>query len=218
MKAVSMHMTLVTKYEEMTDEEVIVYAQAGCTLAQDHLLQKYQYFARAKSRIYFLTGGDQDDIMQEGMIGLFKAVRDYRLDRDTSFRSFADLCITRQIITAVKTATRQKHGPLNTYVSLDKPVSDEEADRSLIDVLAAAKVPNPEDIFINQEDYESVSSYMASLMSPLEREVLEMYLEGHSYQEIADRLNKQIKAIDNAIQRIKKKLDKIADEIRAFHK
>ena len=140
------------RYEEMTDEQIVQLAQAGEEPALVYLLNKYKNFVRSKARSYFLIGADHEDIVQEGMIGLFKAIRDYREDRLSSFRAFAELCITRQIITAIKTATRQKHIPLNSYVSLNKPIYDEESDRTLLDVITEGYLANPEDVLINRED------------------------------------------------------------------
>ena len=146
------------------------------------------------------------------MIGLFKAIRDYRLDKLTSFRAFAELCITRQIITAIKTATRQKHIPLNSYVSLNKPIYDEESDRTLIDILSTNKITNPEDIIISREEFIFIEKKMGEILSSLEWKVLMAYLEGKSYQEIAVELKRHVKSIDNALQRVKRKLEKYLDD------
>jgi RNA polymerase sporulation-specific sigma factor len=146
--------------------------------------------------------------VQEGMIGLYKSIRDFREDKLTSFKAFAELCITRQIITAIKTATRQKHIPLNSYVSLDKPIFDEESDRTLLDVISGAKTLNPEEMIINQEEFDDIEMKMGELLSDLERKVLVLYLDGRSYQEISDDLNRHVKSIDNALQRVKRKLEK----------
>ncbi|MBJ3793578.1 RNA polymerase sporulation sigma factor SigH, partial [Bacillus sp. OA1] len=161
-----------------------------------------------KSRSYFLVGADREDIVQEGMIGLFKAIRDYKEDKLSSFKAFAELCITRQIITAIKTATRQKHIPLNSYVSLDKPIYDEESDRTLLDVISEAKVTDPEEMIISQEEYTDIESKISELLSDLERKVLSLYLDGRSYQEISEQLNRHVKSIDNALQRVKRKLER----------
>ena len=146
-------------------------------------------------------GADREDIVQEGMIGLFKAIRDYKEDKLSSFKAFAELCITRQIITAIKTATRQKHIPLNSYVSLDKPIYDEESDRTLLDVISEAKVTDPEEMIISQEEYTDIESKISELLSDLERKVLSLYLDGRSYQEISEQLNRHVKSIDNALQK-----------------
>ena len=199
------------RYEEMTDEQIVQLAQAGEEPALEYLLNKYKNFVRAKARSYFLIGADHEDIVQEGMIGLFKAIRDYREDRLSSFRAFAELCITRQIITAIKTATRQKHIPLNSYVSLNKPIYDEESDRTLLDVITEGYLANPEDVLINREDMSLIEVRIAQSLSPLERQVLAKYLQGKSYQEISRDMKRQIKSIDNALQRVKRKLAKIME-------
>ena len=151
-------------------------------------------------------GADREDIVQEGMIGLFKAIRDYKEDKLSSFKAFAELCITRQIITAIKTATRQNIF-LNSYVSLDKPIYDEESDRTLLDVISEAKVTDPEEMIISQEEYTDIESKISELLSDLERKVL-LYLDGRSYQEISEQLNRHVKSIDNALQRVKRKLER----------
>ncbi len=157
----------------MSDESIAELARDSNADAQEYLLTKYKNFVRAKARSYFLIGADREDIVQEGMIGLYKAIRDFRASKLTSFRAFAELCITRQIITAIKTATRQKHRPLNSYVSLNKPVYDEESDRMLIDVLSSGKISNPEDIFIGKEDFSTIESKMGKMLSTLEMKVLQ---------------------------------------------
>jgi RNA polymerase sporulation-specific sigma factor len=162
---------LFLAYTEMTDEEIVDLAQQGDQYAIEFLVDKYKNFVRAKARSYFLIGADKEDIIQEGMIGLFKAIRDYRLDKLTSFRAFAELCITRQIITAIKTATRQKHIPLNSYVSLNKPIYDEESDRTLIDILSTNKITNPEDIIISREEFIFIEKKMGEILSSLEWKV-----------------------------------------------
>ncbi|WP_275887825.1 MULTISPECIES: RNA polymerase sporulation sigma factor SigH [Bacillus] len=194
--------------ETMDDEAVIEMVHQGESEALDFLIKKYRNFVRAKARSYFLIGADKEDIVQEGMIGLYKAIRDYKEDKLTSFKAFAELCITRQIITAIKTATRQKHIPLNSYVSLDKPIYDEESDRTLLDVITGAKITNPEELIINREEFDSMEDKMAELLSDLERKVLSLYLDGQSYQEISEELNRHVKSIDNALQRVKRKLER----------
>ena len=190
------------------DEEVVDLARAGSVLAQEYLINKYRSFVRAKARSYFLIGADREDIIQEGMIGLYKAIRDFRGDKLASFKAFAELCIQRQIITAIKTATRQKHIPLNSYVSLNRPIYDEDSDRTLIDVMPGADVTDPEEIVINGEEASYIESRMTELLSDLERQVLAYYLDGKSYMEIAADLNRHVKSIDNALQRVKRKLEK----------
>lgn len=198
----------ITGFAGLSDEEIITIIQEGNTEALDYIITKYQPFVRLKARSYFLTGGDREDIVQEGMIGLYKAIRDFKEDRLSSFKAFAELCITRQIITAIKTATRQKHIPLNTSVSLDKPVYDEESDRTLMDVIAGPALDDPEDLVIHKEDFSKMEEEMNKVLSGLEKEVLALYLEGQSYQEISDELNRQVKSVDNALQRIKRKLER----------
>jgi len=195
-------------FAALTDEQVVERASAGDEEALEYLLNKYKNFVRSKARSYFLIGADHEDIVQEGMIGLFKAIRDFREDKLSSFRAFAELCITRQIITAIKTATRQKHIPLNSYVSLNRPIYDEESDRTLLDVLAEGRVVSPEELLISREDYSSIESRIGQVLSDLEQQVLRAYLDGKSYQEIAKDLNRHVKSIDNALQRVKRKLEK----------
>lgn len=198
-------------FDEMEDEEILELVHNGNSEALDYLIRKFRQFVRVKARSYFLIGADREDIVQEGMIGLFKAIRDYKDDKSTSFKAFAELCITRQIITAIKTATRQKHIPLNSYISLDKPVFDEESDRTLMDMLTGSQSMNPEELIISQEEFDRIELKMNELLSDLEREVLALYLDGQSYQEISDELNRHVKSIDNALQRVKRKLEKYLD-------
>ena len=193
---------------EKIDEEVVSEAKLGDVRAQEYLITKYQNFVKAKAKSYFLIGADKEDIYQEGMIGLYKAIRDYRPDKLASFKAFAELCVTRQIITAIKTATRQKHIPLNTYVSLNRPIYGEESDRTLLDVLSEAKVTDPEEIMIIREELKYIENEIGQVLSDLEMEVLGSYLDGKSYQEIACDLNRHAKSIDNALQRVKRKLEK----------
>ena len=200
------------KLEQMSDEEIAVLAQQGDSEATEWLLNKYKNFVRSKARSYFLVGADHEDIVQEGMIGLFKAFRDFKPDKLASFRAFAEICVTRQIITAIKTATRQKHIPLNSYVSLNKPIYDEESDRTLLDVITERRATNPEELIIGQEDLSSINDRIGEVLSDLEWEVLTAYLEGKSYQEIAQELGRHVKSIDNALQRVKRKLEHLMDE------
>jgi RNA polymerase sporulation-specific sigma factor len=183
-------------------------AKSGDTIALEFLINKYKNFVKAKARSYFLIGADREDIIQEGMIGLYKAIRDFRDDKLSSFRAFAELCITRQIITAIKTATRQKHIPLNSYVSLNKPIYDEDSDRTLLDILSGTKITDPEELMINREEYNDIEYKMGEILSELEWKVLTLYLEGKSYQEIAVDLERHVKSIDNALQRVKRKLER----------
>lgn len=199
-------------YEVMVDEDIVEVAQEGDDVAQEYLINKYKNFVRAKARSYFLIGADREDIIQEGMIGLYKAIRDFRCDKLSSFRAFAELCITRQIITAIKTATRQKHIPLNSYVSLNKPIYDEDSDRTLLDVISGSKVTDPEELIINREEFDDIEEKMGEILSSLEWQVLMSYLEGKSYQEIAVDLKRHVKSIDNALQRVKRKLERYLEK------
>ncbi len=198
--------------EHLTDEEIADLAKNGNVGALEYLINKYKNFVRAKARTYFLIGADREDIIQEGMIGLYKAIRDYRCDRQASFRAFAEICVTRQIITAIKTATRQKHIPLNSYISLNKPVFDEESERTLGEVVTTGKAGNPEDLFINQENLLDIESTMTRILSPLEQKVVALYLEGKSYVEIAQQLDRHVKSVDNALQRVKRKLEQYLEK------
>ncbi len=197
--------------DTMTDEAIVELAQGGDDDALTFLLDKYKNFVRSKARSYFLIGADHEDIVQEGMIGLFKAIRDFKSTRLTSFRAFAELCVKRQIITAIKTATRQKHFPLNSYVSLNKPLYDEESERTLLDVIEG-RITNPEDLFISQEELEYIQKEIDTSLSPLEQQVLDAFLNGKSYQEIAEMLGRHVKSIDNALQRVKKKLTRMLED------
>ena len=193
---------------ELSDDELVARFQGGDNDSLDVLLQRYRRFTRAKARGYFLIGADSDDIEQEGMIGLFKAVRDFRPDRQASFRAFAELCITRQIITAIKTATRQKHQPLNSYLSLSGTRPGEENGSGTVEeVLEAKGLIDPIEFIISMEDLRSMRRMMSEMLSKLEVEVLRLYVEGKSYQEIAEVLGRHVKSIDNALQRIKRKLE-----------
>ncbi|MET3684050.1 RNA polymerase sporulation-specific sigma factor [Alkalibacillus flavidus] len=195
-------------YEQLNDEDVLNYVQQGEVQALEYLIRKYRSFVRAKARTYFLIGADREDIVQEGMIGLYKAIRDFQDNKQSSFKMFAELCVTRQIITAIKTATRQKHVPLNSYVSLDKPVYEEDSDRTLIDMIAEDEQSDPERLLINREKFADMEGKMQDLLSEFEQDVLELYLDGRTYQEISDQLGRHVKSIDNALQRIKRKLER----------
>ena len=193
----------------VSDEELVAKARAGDEVALEGLLNRYRHYARAKARTYFLAGADREDIVQEGMIGLFKSIRDFDIEKNTAFRAFAELCITRQIITAIKTATRQKHIPLNSYVSLNKSSSTvgEESERSLEESLVGDSIDDPAELVISSEEITNIKASMGRLLSELETEVLQLYIDGKSYQEIADMLGRHVKSIDNALQRIKRKLE-----------
>lgn len=198
----------ISSFEVKLDEEVVIEAKNGDARAQEYLISKYENFVKSKAKSYFLIGADKEDIYQEGMIGLYKAIRDFKPDKLSSFKAFAELCVTRQIITAIKTATRQKHIPLNTYVSLNKPIYDEESDRTLLDVLSEARVADPEELIISREELNHIQNEIGEVLSALELEVLMSYLDGKSYQEIACDLDRHAKSIDNALQRVKRKLEK----------
>ncbi len=195
-------------YVSMSDEALIEALRAGDCCAEDYLYEKYKHFIRSKSRTYFLVGADREDLIQEGMIGLYKAIRDYNPDKFSSFRTFAELCVTRQIITAIKRATRLKHSPLNTYISLNKPLSADGHERTLIDILSAASISDPEETVISQEAYETTAKRLKESLSKLECRSLMLFLEGRSYAEIAEELQRTQKAIDNALQRVRVKLEK----------
>lgn len=195
-------------YNVLEDVVLVEKAQNGDRRAADTLIDRYKTFVRVKTRAYFLVGADRDDIVQEGMIGLFKAIRDYSPDKQASFKYFADICITRQIITAVKTATRQKHSPLNSYISLSKPAYEDESERTLIEMLSLRTSLNPEEIMIDKENLKFTEEKIRKSLSEFELEVMEHYINGKSYTEIAQLLEKEPKSIDNAIQRVKKKIQK----------
>lgn len=201
------------QFNSMTDEEIIVIAQSETPNgAVEFIVNKYKNYVRAKARSYFLIGADKEDIIQEGMIGLYKAVRDFRTDRKVTFRAFAELCITRQIITAIKTATRQKHIPLNSYVSLNKPIYTEDSERTLMDVISGIMVADPEELVISREEFSDIEAHMGSLLSSLEWKVLMGYLDGKTYQQMAEEVDRSIKSIDNALQRVKRKMEKYLEE------
>jgi len=202
----------IDSFEVMEDEKLVELAREGDTYALEYLINKYKNFVRAKARSYFLIGAEREDIIQEGMIGLYKAIRDFRYDKLSSFRAFAELCVTRQIITAIKTATRQKHIPLNSYISLNKPIYDEDSDRTLLDVISGTKITDPEELIISREEFDDIEEKMCEILSSLEWEVLMSYLEGKSYQEIAVDLNRHVKSIDNALQRVKRKLERYLEK------
>ena len=199
-------MEIYERFSDMQDEEIALLAQNADGAALEYLLNKYKNFVRSRARSYFLIGADHEDIVQEGMIGLYKAIRDFRTDRLSSFRAFAELCITRQIITAIKTATRQKHIPLNSYISLNRPIFDDENDRTLMDVISEEVASNPEEMLISQEDLTLIEGRIGKILSSFEKQVLLRYLDGKSYQEISEELGRHVKSIDNALQRIKRKM------------
>lgn len=194
----------------MKEEEVVFLARDGDENALNYLINKYRGYVYSKAKSYFLVGGDTDDILQEGMIGLFKAIKDFKCDKICSFGPFADICITRQIITAIKTATRQKHMPLNSYVSLNKPVYEDDGETTLIDVMDfSGKMSDPEEMIISREQVEGMEVVFTKVLSKMEKRVLNLYIEGKSHQEISKEINKDMKSVDNALQRVKNKLENI---------
>jgi len=198
-------------YNQFSDEEVVALAKEGNLSAQESLMQKYKKYVYNKTRAYFLIGADKEDIIQEGMIGLYKGIRDFDENKLVSFKVFAEICITRQIITAIKSATRQKHIPLNSYISLDKPVYDENTERTLLDMLTSERVTNPEMLVIFKEEIDFIEEKVADTLSKFEKKVLRQYLQGKSYQEISDLMERPVKSVDNALQRVKKKLEAYMD-------
>ncbi len=197
-----------TNFEIMTDEEVAILASEGNSLAIDYLLDKYRSLVLVITRSYFLIGADRDDITQEGMIGLFKAIRDFRADSEASFSTFAHMCVKRQILSAIKTATRKKHLPLNTYISLNNTTYDDEQETTLLNVIIDKEKLSPEDMIIDKETHEGILNSITAILSEYETMVLVKYLKGMSYTDIAAELQKSEKSIDNALQRIKKKIEK----------
>ncbi|WP_034300897.1 RNA polymerase sporulation sigma factor SigH [Bacillus cihuensis] len=202
----------VGNYANLEDMVLVKMSHSGDSESLAFLINKYQNFVQMKTRPYFLIGADKEDLVQEGMIGLYKAIRDFKEDMNTSFKSFADLCITRQILTAIKVANRQKHGPLNAYISLDKPLYDNESNYTLKDMISEQEITNPEVLIINQENFDDINKKISKLLSELERRVMDLYIKGHSYVEISEELNTHVKSIDNALQRVKRKLEQILRE------
>ena len=194
--------------QDELDRKYIKMIKTGDTIALDYIMEKYKNFVFSKAKPFFIVGAEKEDIIQEGMIGLFKAIKGYDESKEVTFRVFADLCIRRQIMTAIKAATRQKHIPLNSYLSLNKTAYDEESDRTVMDMLDMETVPDPLDTITSRETYEKLEMKMNELLSDFEQKVLAEYLNGCSYSEIATRLDSHVKAVDNAVQRIKKKVDK----------
>src|SRR5437588_2120818 len=193
---------------ELEDLQIVLRARNGDSVAMDQLIRRYTGFVRLKASSYFLAGGDSDDLIQEGLIGLYKAVRDFRTDKETSFRSFAELCVTRQIITAIKTATRFKHQPLNQYISFSHTPAGQDTDGecTLGDALPGSIVDEPSVVVISTEELQSLVFTLGSGLSTLEHDALKLYLEGSSYEEMAERLGCDTKTIDNALQRVKRKV------------
>ncbi|MBR0028377.1 MAG: RNA polymerase sporulation sigma factor SigH [Clostridia bacterium] len=196
-----------SKFDNLSDEELVKMAQHGDKEALEAMLSRYKNLVYAKSKPYFLAGADDEDIIQEGFIGLYKAITDFDGDRLPFFKAFAGVCVTRHILTAVKAASRKKHQPLNSYVSLDKGTYDDDGDTTLLDIMAATELQDPEAIVIDRENIDGMEYTISKVLSKLEAQVLVLHLEGLSYSEIAARLGKDVKAVDNAVQRIKKKLN-----------
>ncbi len=199
------------EYENLSDEELVELSASGDRRATEFILAKYKNLVKSRAKAYFLAGADRDDIVQEGMIGLFKAIRDFDVTKQATFRGFAELCIKRQIITAVKSSTRQKHMPLNSYVSLSEPLYDESSERALVEMIAQRDVVDPEEVFLRREKAEHIGAEINSRLSNLEKTVLSLYMNGMNYQEIAVELGRTPKSIDNALQRIKRKLDTVEE-------
>ncbi len=191
------------------DENLVVAkAKEGNERALNYMIKKYSNLVRYKARSYFLIGAEYDDLIQEGMIGLFKAIKDFKAGKDTSFKAFAELCITRQIITAIKNATRQKHVPLNCYISINKPLyKNEEASYPLSEIIKVRELNDPEQLMLSNEEIENIKEVFNKFLSKLEASVLRLYIEGKSYVEISNILNRKVKSVDNALQRIKRKLE-----------
>lgn len=197
-----------SKFLLFTDEELVLLAQKGNKEASEFITAKYFSYVRNKSRAYYLVGGEVEDIIQEGLIGLYEAIKDYSPDKQASFKTFMDICVTRQIMTAIKTASRQKHIPLNTYVSLNKPLFNDETDKSYEDTLVLSRKEDPESLYLDHEKTNEINKEIKNSLSTFEYKVLKLYLQGVSYLNIAKVLEKEEKAIDNAIQRIRKKLSR----------
>ena len=192
-------------YKGMTDEQVAQAIKDGDSMALEYLFRRYKGFIRLKTKHYFIAGAGPDDLLQEAQIGLYKAVRDFNSEKGT-FRAFAELCIARQVITAIKSATRQKHAPLNHSVSINKPVYDEDNDRSMLELIGCDSSLDPLEVVLQMERSEDLRRRIHENMSSLEKEVLGYYMDGYSYQDIADTMNKRVKSIDNALQRTKRKI------------
>jgi RNA polymerase sporulation-specific sigma factor len=206
MQTICQEASLSLRFNYMRDEEVVVFARTGHDRATEYLMAKYRHLVESKARTYFLAGADHEDVVQEGMIGLYKAIRDFRDDRLARFRAFAELCVTRQIITAVKTATRQKHSPLNGYVSLHYPVMDSDSEGSLLDCIADDRVVDPARWLIDLKEKRALHAKVEQSLSDLESSVLHFYLQGKSYREMSRELHCRTKCIDNALQRVKRKI------------
>ncbi len=199
---------MANDFLNLEDEQIVQLGRHGDKNAMDFLIQKYKNLVKLKSRAYFLIGADREDVIQEGMIGLYKAIRDYQSKKSMAFKTFAELCITRQMITAVKNATRQKHIPLNSYVSLNRKVFDGDSDKTYMELVSDEVISDPEQLVIKKEEFSGIENKMGEILSAFEWKVLSLYLNGKSYVEIAKQVKKPIKSIDNALQRVKKKVEK----------
>ena len=203
---------IISDDEADVDDNMVFRAKAGDEKSLNHILKKYRNFVRSKAKPFFIVGADKEDILQEGMIGLFKAIRDYDEEKTVSFRAFAELCVTRQIITAVKAATRQKHIPLNSYISLNKPMSEEDPDKTLMDMMKNSHISDPEQLIISKEEMKLIEEKTKEMLSEFETRVLSLYLKGYSYNEISEKLCKHSKTVENALQRIKRKFEKYLEQ------
>ena len=203
---------IISEDDVDVDDNMVFRAKEGDEKSLNHILRKYRNFVRSKAKPFFIVGADKEDLLQEGMIGLFKAIRDYDEGKTVSFRAFAELCVTRQIITAVKTSTRQKHIPLNSYISLNKPVNEEDPDKTLMDIMKNSEITDPEQLIISKEEMKLIEEKTKEMLSDFEKKVLALYLKGYSYQEISTKLCKDSKSVDNALQRIKRKFEKYFQE------
>lgn len=197
---------MTENYSLFNDEKLAELAQAGDETAEEVLINRYKELVKSRARMYFIAGADAEDVIQEGMIGLFKAVRDYCSDRDTLFRTFAAVCINRQIITAIKTAKRMKHGPLNNSISLNRPLEESGGEKDVIENILAAPVSNPEEMILIQDTIDEITSAMSQILSKFELQVWQLYISGQNYTDIAEKTGKSPKSIDNALQRIKRKI------------
>lgn len=207
----------VSNIYDYSDQELISAHRNGSSSAINLLFKRHISLVKLRARSYFLMGADRDDLIQEGMIGLYKAIRDFESDKQSSFKNFADLCVKRQIITAIKTATRQKHTPLNSYISINKTYGDSrDSERTVVDLLVNKHIIDPADVITNNEEIKFFCTAINRLLSPLEREVLYLYSSGKSYQEIATALDRHVKSVDNAVQRIKRKIDSYFKKVRAL--
>lgn len=200
-------------FDNLSDEELIALFQGGNTDALNAVIGRYDRYVRKYAKKYFLVGGEQDDIIQEGMIGIYKAAKDYRKEKKSSFKTFAAMCVKRQMMTAVKMSLRQKHIPLNNYISLSRQAYDSKTDATLEDTILPLLPSNPETIIIDREDYAGMEHKISSALSKLELQVLSYYLENRSYQEISGLINRDIKSVDNAVQRIKKKVEALLKDM-----